>query len=102
MAGVADGNIIATIITDHISTSAQNGGCIDRMPIPPRTKTQLKVARSRIAPTRTRRSRRSNRLVRSAADDAMAGEVQVGELTVFLVNGELHRASGRPTGGTAD
>src|SRR5689334_6105359 len=102
MAGVADGSIIATIITDHMSTSAHNGGCIAPIGIPPRTKIQLNVASNRIAPTRTARSWRNNRVVRSAADDAMAREMEVGELAVFLVDGQLHRPAGRSARGAAD
>ena len=48
------------------------------------------------------RSRRRTVAVRSAADDPVAGQVQVGELSVLAVDLELHRAARRPARGAAN
>src|SRR6185312_1462463 len=106
MAGTADGSIIAIIISHHISTSAPNGGVPAPMPSgmpPPATMNHQLSTASSATPTRTiNRSRRSNRLVKSGADDTVAGKMQVRQLRVFVGDLDIHRTAGCAAARAAD
>src|SRR3954471_14190409 len=107
MAGAADGSIIATIISHHISTSAPNGGACNAA-LPPARITEPSAmdhqpsSASSATPHRTiARSWRRIRLVRSGADDTARGQVQVRELPITVPEIDLHRA-GRSARRAAD
>src|SRR5437868_9487827 len=74
------------------------------MPAPRIRNSQLSPASRATLPPTTTRSCRNNRRVRSGggADDAMAGKVDVGELTVAVGEGDLHWAAGRAARSAAD
>src|SRR6185369_3767646 len=108
MAGDADGNIIASIISHHMKTSAPNGGAIASIvagppsPEPVATNHQLSATSSAIPAATTSRSWRRIRPVRSAADDPMARQVQIGELAVAVAELDMHRSARRPARRAAD
>src|SRR5690348_16319681 len=88
-------------------TSAPRGG--ERMapigpfiPAPLATNHQLSNTSSATPAATISRSRRSNLLVRSRADDAMRREMKVRELGVFVGDLDLHRTAGGPAGGAPD
>src|SRR5438309_9657674 len=92
---------MATIISHHIRMSAPNGGSLVVIPATLATNLQLSATSSAMPAATISRSCRRIRPVRSAADDAMAGKVEVGELSVAVAELDRHR-SGPLAGGAAD
>src|SRR6478672_5201138 len=82
-------------------TSAPKGGSIAAIPAPLARNHQLSPTSNAIPPATISRSCRNVRLVRSAADDAMAAEMEVRELSVAVAELDRHR-SGALAGRAAD
>src|SRR5881392_1909151 len=82
--------------------SALSEGSIEPMGMPRNRYAQASPVSSATVQATIARSRRRTLAVRSAADDPVAGQVQMGELAVLAVDLELHRAARRPARRAAD